>query len=81
MIRYIYIYLCIYIYMYIPGTQTTSIFEGHPPKTRLFPIKTRVIWVPGRDTLPETNMAPELWLEDEFPFGAYLPIFRSENGY
>ena len=65
----------IYIYVYIPGTQTTSIFEGHPPKTRLFPIKTRVIWVPGRDTLPETNTAPELWLEDEFPFGAYLPIF------
>ena len=25
----------------------TSIFEGHPPKTRPFPIKTRVIWVPG----------------------------------
>ena len=26
----------------------TSIFEGQPPKTRPFPIKTRVIWVPGR---------------------------------
>ena len=25
----------------------TSIFEGQPPKTRPFPIKTRVIWVPG----------------------------------
>ncbi len=25
----------------------TSIFEGQPPKRRPFPIKTRVIWVPG----------------------------------
>ena len=25
----------------------TSIFEGQPPKTRPFPIKTRVIWVLG----------------------------------
>ena len=33
--------------IYIPGTQMTSIFEGQPPKTRPFPIKTRVIWVPG----------------------------------
>ncbi len=32
---------------YIPGTQMTSIFEGQPPKTRPFPIKTMVIWVPG----------------------------------
>ena len=31
----------------IPGTQMTSIFEGQPSKTRPFPIKTRVIWVPG----------------------------------
>ena len=31
----------------MPGTQMTSIFEGQPPKTRPFPIKTRVIWVPG----------------------------------
>ena len=29
----------------VPGT---SVFEGQPPKTRPFPIKTRVIWVPGR---------------------------------
>ena len=32
---------------YLPGTQITSIFEGQPPKTRPFPFKTRVIWVPG----------------------------------
>ncbi len=25
----------------------TSIFEGQPPKTKPFPIKTRVIWVLG----------------------------------
>ena len=25
----------------------TSIFEGQPPKTRPFPTKIRVIWVPG----------------------------------
>ena len=31
----------------IPGTPMTSIFEGQPPKTRPFPTKTRVIWVPG----------------------------------
>ena len=37
----------IYKYIYIPGTQMTSIFEGQPPKTRPFPIKTRVSWVPG----------------------------------
>ena len=29
------------------GPQMTSIFEGQPPKTRPFPIKTRVTWVPG----------------------------------
>ena len=33
--------------IYMPGTQMTSIFEGQPPKTRPFPIKTRVIRVPG----------------------------------
>ena len=32
---------------YVPGTLMTSIFEGQPPKTRPFPIKTRVIWVLG----------------------------------
>ena len=35
------------IYIYVPGTQMTSIFKGQPPKTRPFPIKTRVICVPG----------------------------------
>ena len=35
------------VYIYIPGTPMTSIFEGQPPKTRPFPTKTRVIWVPG----------------------------------
>ena len=34
----------LYIYIY---TQMTPIFDGQPPKTRPFPIKTRVIWVPG----------------------------------
>ena len=33
--------------LYVPGTQMTSVFEGQPPKTRPFPIKTMVIWVPG----------------------------------
>ena len=33
--------------LYIPGTQMTSMFEGQPPKTRPFPIKTGVIWVVG----------------------------------
>ena len=34
----------------IPRTQLASIFEGQPSKTRPFPIKTRVIWVPGINT-------------------------------
>ncbi len=54
----------------------TSIFEGQPPKTRPFRIKTRVIWVPG--TLPETNIfAPEKWMVGvrSFPFGmAYFQV-------
>ena len=33
--------------VHIPRTQMTPIFEGQPPKTRPFPIKTGVIWVPG----------------------------------
>ena len=39
-----------YIYnilLYIPRAPMTSILEGQPPKTRPFPIKTRVIWVLG----------------------------------
>ena len=31
------------MYVYIPRTQMTSIFEGQPPKTKPFPIKTRVV--------------------------------------
>ena len=41
--RYI---ICIYIYINIPRAPMTSIFEGQPFKTRPFPIKTTVIWVP-----------------------------------
>ena len=41
------VYCMTYCIYYIPGTQMTSMFEGQPPKTRPFPIKTRVIWVPG----------------------------------
>ncbi len=37
----------IYHYIYIPRAQMTSIFEGQPPKTKPFPIKAGVIWVPG----------------------------------
>ena len=33
--------------IYLPRTQLTSIFEGQPFKTRPFPSKTRVNWVPG----------------------------------
>ena len=35
--------------VWLPRTPMTSIFEGQPPKTRPFPIKTRVIWVLGSD--------------------------------
>ena len=34
-------------YIYIPGTCLSSILVVEPSKTRSFPIKTRVIWVPG----------------------------------
>ena len=40
----------------IPGTQMTSIFEGQPPKTRHFPIKTRVIWVKGDLLIPQMEV-------------------------
>ena len=43
---YIYIYIYIY-YIYISGTCLFSILVVEPFKTRSFPIKTRVIWVPG----------------------------------
>ena len=35
------------IYIYIPGTCLSSILRLKPSKTRSFPTKTRVIWVPG----------------------------------
>ena len=38
---------CIYIYIRTPRTPMTSILVVEPPKTRPFPIKTRVIWVLG----------------------------------
>ena len=41
-----YIYVA-YIYIYIPGTCLSSILGLQPSKTRSFPSKTEVIWVPG----------------------------------
>ena len=38
--------------MSMPRTQMTPIFEGQPPKTNPFPIKTGVIWVPGESMSP-----------------------------
>ena len=38
----------IHIYIYTPGTSLSSILVIEPSKTRSFPIKTRVIWVPGK---------------------------------
>ena len=35
------------VYIYIPGTCLSSILVVEPFKTMSFPIKTRVIWVPG----------------------------------
>lgn len=40
------IYKCVY-HLSIPGTVMTSIFEGQSPKTKPFPTKTKVVWVPG----------------------------------
>ena len=61
---YIYIHIYIYIYIYIPGTQMTSIFDGQPLKTRSFPTKRMVIWVPGiyiyRCT-PKLSLAHKIW--------------------
>ena len=50
--------MIIYIYVYIPGTQMTSIFEGQPLKTRPFPTKRRVIWVPGIYIIPPKTRHP-----------------------
>ena len=61
--------LCIYIY--IPGTQMTSVFEGQPPKTRPFPIKTRVIWVPGIYTITQIDVSLSV-----YPF-ATSPSYRA----
>ena len=36
---------------YKPGTYFSPIFELQPSKTRSFPIKTRVIWVPGKSRM------------------------------
>ena len=46
---YMHTYLShIYIYIFMPGTcLEPSILVVEPSKTRSFPIKTRVIWVPG----------------------------------
>ena len=45
-----YVCICIYIYIgffFAPGTCLSSISSLGPSKTRSFPIKARVIWVPG----------------------------------
>ena len=36
-----------YIHVHIPGTCLFSILGVGPSKTRSFPVKTKVIWVPG----------------------------------
>ena len=46
-----YMHTCIHAYMhtyilYIPATRLSSILVGEPSRTRSFPNKTRVIWVP-----------------------------------
>ena len=48
-------------FIYTPGTCLSSIFGFQPSKTRPFPIKTRVIWVPGIHihSLKLTAKAPE----------------------
>ena len=45
-LQWIHMYIYIYI-IYTPGTCLSSIFGLQPSKTRSFPIKTGVIWVPG----------------------------------
>ena len=87
--RYIYIYvhfyrlvlyavhISIYNYIYIFRTQMTSIIEGKPLKTRPFPTKTRVIWVPGIRILFAhiffTQIFPAFWnTPAKFPRGEFL---------
>ena len=43
-------------HIHIPRTQLNSIFEGQPPKTRPFPIKTGVVWVLGKNIHRTKNM-------------------------
>ena len=73
----------------------TSIFEGQPPKTRSFPIKTRVIWVPGtwmvdfhgklvgKYTLsPMDDVAKlKLNLRHFFPMGSSTPTSSKLKGF
>ena len=57
--RYV-ILICWCMYIYIPGSQMTSIFlRSTPAKTRPFPIKTSVIWVPGICIMYIKRYAPE----------------------
>ena len=64
----------------------TSIFEGQPPKTRPFPNKTRVIWVPGiyiyvyyiyytYYTLSDVPDVPPLWSFPVMLAGRARPIY------
>ena len=39
--------LGVYIYIYIPETCLSFVLGVEPSKRRAFPIKTRVMWVPG----------------------------------
>ena len=50
----------IHLEIHMPRTPMTSIFEGQPPETNPFPIKTRVIWVPGTYT-GITTCPPKTW--------------------
>ncbi len=56
------------------STEMTSIFEGQPPKTRPFPIKTRVIWVLGTWILREN-----LNVLDVTIFGNTLDTFHPQD--
>ena len=58
----------IYPYLYVPRTQRTSIFHGQPSKTKLFSIKTRVIWVLGIYIIDKCFLWPSLpHIHDEYP--------------
>ena len=59
--------LCLYMFAsFVPGSCLSSILVVEPSKTRSFPIKTRVIWAPGMNSV---------WMPKKLCEHPFLPFF------